>query len=109
NTASLSLLELQQITGYLNFVTIVVPLGRTFLRRMYNMQLYFPSHAGHCRRRISTEAHKDLIWWLKVLRTAPERSISKGVRGRVTMWSDASGTKGLGAFYVSETDTNLKS
>ena len=38
---SLSLLELQTLTGYLNFVSIVAPLGRTFLRRLYNMQLYF--------------------------------------------------------------------
>ena len=37
--------ELQQITGYLNFVSTVVPLGRTFLRRLYNMEVYFPQEA----------------------------------------------------------------
>ena len=39
---SLLLLDLQTITGYLNFVAVVVPLGQTFLRRLYNMELYFP-------------------------------------------------------------------
>ena len=43
-----SLIELQQITGYLNFISTVVPLGRTFLRRLYNMQLYFPLGNRHC-------------------------------------------------------------
>ena len=33
NQTSLLLRELQQITGYLNFVATVVPLGRTFLQR----------------------------------------------------------------------------
>lgn len=40
--ASVSLLELQQITGYLTFASTVEPLGRTFLQRLYNIQLYFP-------------------------------------------------------------------
>jgi len=40
---SLSPLELQRLAGYLNFVAMVVPLGHTFLRRLYNMQLYFPT------------------------------------------------------------------
>ena len=98
--SSLSLLELQKITGYLNFVATVVPLGRTFLRRLYNMQLYFPTDQKYYRRRISREAHKDLIWWLKVLTIAPERSIKEESRETIAMWSDAAGTKGLGAFYV---------
>lgn len=37
----------QRITGYLNFVNTVTPLGRTFLRRMYNMELYFPVASRH--------------------------------------------------------------
>ena len=100
---SLSLLDLQRITGYLNFVATVVPLGRTFLRRLYNMQLYFPTEHTYYRRRISSEAHKDLLWWKKVLTIGPERSIQKSPREIISMWSDAAGTKGLGAFYF---DTN---
>ena len=109
NATSLTLLELQRITGNLNFVAIVVPLGRTFLRRMYNMQLYFPPQSQHCRRRITSEARKDLTWWLKVLSTEPERSIIKEKRSGVRVWSDASGTKGLGAFYITEQDIGFSS
>ena len=52
-----SLLELQKITGYLNFVSTVVPLGRIFLHRLYNMQLYCPIEHRNYRRRVSREAH----------------------------------------------------
>ena len=97
---SLSLVELQRITGYLNFLSIVLPLGRTFLRRLYNMQLYFPTQNTKCRRRILRDARKDLTWWLKVLNIQPERSIIRQARTLVSLWTDASGTKGLGAYYT---------
>lgn len=99
---SLSLFELQRLTGYLNFVSIVTPLGRAFLRRLYNMQIYFPGGGNQCRKRISSEAKKDLNWWLRALNNVPERSIKHLERERVLVWMDASGTKGLGGFYMEE-------
>lgn len=98
---SISLLELQQITGYLTFASTVVPLGRTFLRRLYNLQIYFPPGSGHQRRRISSEAHKDLAWWAEVLSDAPQRSIALHTREIICTWSDAASTKGLGAYFTS--------
>ena len=100
NQTSLSLLDLQKITGYLNFVATVVPLGRTFLRRLYNMQLYIPPLKKNYRRRISREARKNLLWWQRALTTAPERSVKKEARDTIAIWSDAASTKGLGAFYI---------
>ena len=50
NKKSLSLLEIQKVTGYLNFVWTVIPLGRSFLRRLYNMELYFPPGVRHHQR-----------------------------------------------------------
>lgn len=97
---SFSLLDLQKITGYLNFIAIVVPLGRTFLRRLYNMELYFPRSSRNQRRRISREARKDLAWWSQVLSQNPERSIRRREQNKVLTWSDAASTKGLGAFYL---------
>jgi len=73
---SVSLLELQRITGYLNFVSTVGPLGRPFLQRLSNMQLHFPLGSRNYRRRISSQAKKDLAWWAEVLCNAPERSIT---------------------------------
>jgi len=64
---SVSLLELQKITGYLNFVATVVPLGRTFRRRLYNIELHFPPGSGYHKRRLSSEAREDLVWWAEIL------------------------------------------
>ena len=99
---SLSMLEFQKITGYLNFISTVIPLGRTFLRRLYNMELYFPIGGRHKLRRISGAAKKDLAWWAKVLSLVPERSISNAEHEKIRAWSDAASTKGLGAFYLRE-------
>lgn len=104
NATSLSLHELQKITGYLNFASVVIPLGRTFLRRLYNMQLYFPDQerqGRHSRRRMSREAQLDLKWWKSILAIAPERTIQHRKRDTIALWSDASTIKGLGAFYIS--------
>ena len=97
---SLSLVELQTLTRYLNFVPMVVPLGRTFLRRLYNMQMFFHPGRKTSRSRVSTEATKDLRWWASALATKPERCIARQEREIVMLWSDAVGTKGLGAFFI---------
>ena len=55
NQNSLSQPELQALTGYLNFAAILTPRGRTFLRRLYNMKIYFPARGPQCRRRLSME------------------------------------------------------
>lgn len=98
---SLSLREIQMITGYLNFVTTVTPLGRTFLRRLYNMEVYFRTGNPHHRRRISAETKRDLVWCSKALSEAPERSIADTKGNIMRVWSDAASTNGLGAFYLS--------
>ena len=103
---SLSLRELQTLTGYLNFVALVVPLGRTFLRRLYNMEIFFPSHRSTYRKRTSGNARKDLSWWLTALKHHPERSIELEDREIVMVWSDAAATKGLGAFYIDKRVAN---
>ena len=64
------------------------------------MQLYYPDDTRHRQRRVCTEACKDLNWWAKVLALTPERSILKADRQQISLWSDAAGTKGLGAFYI---------
>jgi len=99
---SARLVELQQMTGYLNFVIVVVPLGQTFPRRLYNMEVHFPRGGRYQRRRLSSEAKKDLVWWAAVLTRMPKRSIAIQVRETISVWSDASSTKGLSAFYTSQ-------
>ena len=103
---SLTLLDIQRITGYLNFLSTVIPLGRGFLRPLYNMELYFPPAPRGTRRRLSGKARKDLVWWSRVLQNTPERSIATRMREVIMAWSDAASTKGLGAFYISTTQTS---
>ena len=68
---SLSLVDIQRITGCLNFLTTLVPLGRTFLRRLYNMERYFPPEGRNFKRRLSCEAKRDLSWWNQILEKHP--------------------------------------
>lgn len=105
---SLSLRQLQQINGYLNFVSTVVPLGHTFLRRLYDMELFFPPGDGNQRRRISSEGWRDLAWWAEVLSGTPERSITTRDRETILAWTDAASSKGLGAFYISTTQPTVQ-
>ena len=97
----LSLLELQQITEYLNFITTVILLGRTSLHRLYNMELYYPPGIWYTKRRVSPEAQKDLDWWANTLSHVPARSMALKTLDVIYAWSDAASTKGLGAFYTS--------
>jgi len=74
---SLSLHDREKLTGYLNFISTIVPLGRTFLRRLHNMELYFPRRtAKYYKQRISGETHEDLAWWSETLWHRPETSIA---------------------------------
>lgn len=54
---------------------------------------------------MSGEAKKDLTWWVRVVETAPVRSIRGDRRDVIYLWTDASGTKGLGAYYTCEIST----
>ena len=65
---SCSLLDLQRVTGLLNFLAKVIPLGRTFCRRLYDLELRFPPGGGRgVLRRIPSAARKDLKWWSQLL------------------------------------------
>ena len=98
---SLSFLNIQNITGSLNFVSNMVPLWRAFLRCLFNMQQYFPLQAArHRKRLISREAHKDIAWWTNALQYPPDQSIAATLREVICAWSDAASTKGLGGFYL---------
>jgi len=64
------------------------------------MQLYILTERTYYRRRISSEAQRGLTWWQKVLARAAERSIRKESRETISIYSDAAGTKGLGAVSI---------
>jgi hypothetical protein len=73
-------------------------LGRSFLRRLYNLLINFPL-TPHARRRLSSEAREDMKWWLSLLPTSPATRFLRRDRTTIFAWSDASGTKGMGVYY----------
>jgi len=101
------LLDFQRITGYLNFVSTLVPLGRTFLRRLYNMELHFLPGNRHQRRQISSEARKDLESWAEILVGNAEWSTDTRESGTISAWTEGASSGGLGASYTRETQTSV--
>ena len=73
------------------------------------MEVYFPPGGRYQRCSLSSEAKMDLVWWEEVLTRTPKRSIAVQVRQTISVWSDASSTKGLGAFYTSHSQPQPQS
>ena len=65
------------------------------------MEFYVPLGGRYQRRRLSSEAKMYLVWSEEVLTKTPKRSIAVQVQQTISIWSDASSTKGLAAFYTS--------
>jgi len=96
-----SLRDIQQVTGLLNFVSKVIPLGRTFCRRLYDAE-QCKNGAPNPRHRIKVTAamRADLRWWLEVLPLHTGIRVLTARRTAWTIWTDAAGTKGLGGFIL---------
>lgn len=60
-----TLLELQELTGLLNFCIRAIPAGRAFVRRLYDASCG-PSRPYH-RRRVTEEMRRDIDTWLMFL------------------------------------------
>lgn len=58
---TVSLAECDQLTGFLNSCSEVIPLGRTFLHRVYNFQVQWVKPMA--KRPLSPGARKYLTWW----------------------------------------------
>ena len=98
---SCTLLALQRVTGLLNFLSKVVPLGRTFCRRLYDLEQRFPTGGGKAvHRRIPSGARKDLKWWRDLLPVHNGVLIIHPSRRRWRLWTDAAGKKGIGGFIL---------
>jgi hypothetical protein len=63
---SITLLELQSLIGCSSFAVKLVPLGRSFLRRLYNALWCYAASAHHPRP-ITPQMKEDLRWWLAFL------------------------------------------
>jgi hypothetical protein len=95
----LNLQELQSLIGFLSFCCKVVPLGRSFLRRLYDATSNYP-RSDTKRRRLTAEMKADLRWWRRFLPSWNGIAIIRPTREHHFLWTDASGNEGLGGYYL---------
>ena len=88
--------ELRSLLGFLSIAAKVVKPGRAFLRRLFTALGEDTS-----RIRIAGDMRLDLLWWqyffprwngVQILR-------SLNTRDEISLWTDASGTWGMGGYY----------
>ncbi|KAF5361332.1 hypothetical protein D9757_013548 [Collybiopsis confluens] len=87
-----TLRDAQQLSGFLQFCSQVIPHSRIFLRRVFDFEATFKNPFSH--RRIPAGVRSDLVWWQVF------SSHWNGVRisspsASVLVWTDASGVKGI--------------
>ncbi len=54
--------ELQELTGYLQFCSQVIPYSRAFVRSLFDFTSSFTT--PYARRRVPKGVRRDIIWWL---------------------------------------------
>lgn len=100
---SVTLLELQSLIGTLNYACIVVPPGRTFLRRLIDLSKHV--HHPHHHIRIKLEAKADIHTWLEFLDSYNGRSFFLDDKwltsDTINLYTDAAASKGFGAIFGS--------
>ncbi len=90
---------LRSMLGFLSFCARVIPLGRPFLRKLFN----FARELSHLRRpttrrRLSAEATQELCWWLTLLSKWTGVRLIRNNQQVTHLYTDASGTKGIGGW-----------
>ena len=88
--------ELRSLLGFLSFAAKVVKPGRAFLRRLFTALGEDTS-----RIRIAGDMRLDLLWWQYFLPrwNGVHNLRSLNTRDEISLWTDASGTWGMGGYY----------
>lgn len=89
--------QLQSIAGTLLFVSRVCPLGRAFIRRIFDeiAERDKKHRQPLWKGRVHSACCSELQWWTKTLEVWPGRRLL--VKRRVIeLWTDASGSMGIG-------------
>jgi hypothetical protein len=90
-----TLKQLEQLLGLLEFCISVFPLGRPFLRHVWNLFL----RAKSDKQRLTIAARRDLEWWKEFLPIWSGSTIIQVSRRRIHISTDASGKKGIGGAW----------
>ncbi|KAF7366908.1 Integrase/recombinase xerD [Mycena sanguinolenta] len=92
-----TLREVQELTGFLQFASQVIPTSRAFLRGLYDFENGFPSPFS--RRRLSKPARRDIAWWAMFAMEWNGVRLISPQRPTLHVYTDASGSKGLGGYF----------
>jgi len=95
--------QLEKLLGLLEFCVSVFPLGRPFLRHVWNM--FRKSKKG--RYRLTTAARQDLSWWRRFLPIWSGISVIQPSRRMLHVATDASRTKGIGGVWFEGGTDNM--
>jgi hypothetical protein len=97
---SCQLVELQQLIGFLQFCSQVIPHSRAFLRRLIAFTTSVRSQ--YCCRRTPIPAHVEIHWWRTFASAWNGVRIISPSLPTVHVYTDASGSKGLGGIFESK-------
>jgi hypothetical protein len=92
---SCTLRELQELTGFLQFASQVIPHARSFIRRLHDFASRFPSHSTCTARHIPSGAQYDIRWWSVFSdKWNGIRLLGLDLGPPIEVFTDTSGTKG---------------
>ena len=98
---TISFKELRSLLGFLSFCSRVVPLGRPFLRNLFNHLEHLSHKHPSMPRRLPAPAITDLRWWATFLPQWHGKRLIRGCRPVFYIYMDAAGTKGIGGWWSS--------
>ena len=90
---------LEKLLGFLSFCAKVIPLGRPFLRNLFNLLNRLSHLHPHAIRRLSPSARRDLLWWMTLLPQWSGIRLIVSTRPQIVIHTDASGVKGIGGWW----------
>ncbi|XP_065185742.1 uncharacterized protein LOC135816471 [Sycon ciliatum] len=95
--------ELASVLGNLSFAARAIPAGRTFLRRLYDLDRATSNLPKHKVLTLSAGAVNDLKWWQRTLSVWPGKPfflLDKWTKApNLQLQTDASGNQGYGAYF----------
>jgi len=94
---SATLKETQELVGFLQFTSQVIPYSRSFLRRIIDFLTKFRSPFS--RRWISAGVRADLHWWSTFATPWNGVRLLLPVQTNTEVYTNASGSKGLGGYF----------
>ena len=96
---AVSFRSLERLLGFLNFCARVIPLGRPFLRNLFNLLRRLSPRDRYTLNRLPKAARRDLTWWATLLPNWSGIRIINPARSIITLHTDASGKKGIGGWW----------